>query len=156
MRRILLVLVLAAAVLAAPEAATAASTAPKGTYPGKAQATVGSAKYGKATFTISKGKLVSWAVEQVPRQCRTPEQMNYGFTVASNVLAAYGLTKSDITLSKKGRLRFTYRQPSHLDTITVNVKFSQKKAHGTVVEKAASAPLTTLNCSGSARFALAK
>jgi hypothetical protein len=154
MRRTLPVIMLTAA-LTAPTVAHAASI--DGTYQGSARSTDGGTAYGKATFTIKKGKLVSWAVEEVPRQCEVVEQMNYGFIVASNVLKAYGLKAKDVKLSKKNRLSFTYKQPNHLDAIKVDVKFTKKRAKGSVVNTPESGqPSATENCSGSARMTMKK
>lgn len=82
--------------------------------------------------------------------------MNYGFTVASNVLKAYGLKPKDVKLSKQGRLKFTYTQPNHIDKITINVKFGAKKASGTIVNTAGPGEPAIENCSGSAKVTLTK
>lgn len=137
--------------------ATAANAPRSGTYKGSATSTDGGTKYGSANFKLSKGKLVSWVVNKVPRDCGVrKEQMNYGFTVAPNVLKAYGLKSKNVKLSSKGRLRFTYTQPSYEDKITVDVKFGKRSATGTVVQKPAPGELHGGNCVGSAKFKLKK
>lgn len=126
------------------------------TYEGTATSSDGTQKYGAASFTIKKNKLVKWKADAVPRQCRTLEQMNYGFTVAGNVLKAYGLKDKDVKLSKKGRLKFTYTQPSHSDKITVDVKFGKKKASGSIIDTPGPGEPSTLNCSGAGKVKLRK
>lgn len=154
MSRTVAILVVTAAALGTPVVAGAATT--DGTYTGSARSTDGGTTYGKASFSVKKRKLVTWAVEKVPQQCQSTEFMNYGFTVASNVLKAYGLKSKDVRVSSKGRLKFTYRQPNHLDTIAVDVKFTKKKATGSVIQTAGPGELSTQNCSGSARFTMKK
>jgi hypothetical protein len=148
------------ALLAVAVAATGAQAAKKklsGNYKGTATSTDGSAKYGASNFKLSKGKLVSWTVTVVPQDCGVrQEKMNYGFTVASNVLQAYGLKSKDVKLSSKNRLKFTYSQPSHKDKITVDVKFGKSSATGKVTQVAADGEKNTQNCSGSAKFKLKK
>ncbi len=92
----------------------------------------------------------------MPRQCQQLEMMNYGFTVAPNVLQAYGLKARNVRLSKQGRLKFTYTQPGHRDTITVDVRFGRKSASGTVINLAGPGEKETQNCSGSAKVSLRK
>lgn len=154
MRRALPMMMLTSVALAMPTAVQAATI--DGTYKGTARSTDGKTVYGRSTFTIKKGKLVSWSAEMVPRQCRILEQTNFGFIVASNVLRAYGLKAKDVKLSNKGRLKFTYRPPSHLDSITVNVKFTNRRASGTLVDVSGPGEPSTLNCSGSARMTMKK
>ncbi len=96
MRRLLPVAVLAVAALSIPFAPATAKGAPTATYNGKATSTDGTTKYGAASFTIKNGKLVAWSANEVPRQCQDLELMNYGFTVAPNVLKAYGLKTQDV------------------------------------------------------------
>lgn len=156
MRRLLPVAVLAVAALSIPFAPATAKGAPTATYNGKATSTDGTTKYGAASFTIKNGKLVAWSANDVPRQCQDLELMNYGFTVAPNVLKAYGLKTQDVKLSKQGRLKFTYTQPSHRDTITVNVKFTSKTASGSVINRAGTGETETQNCFGSAKVTLRK
>lgn len=145
------------AALALGASASAAKAPITGTYKGSATSTDGTTKYGKSYFKLKKGKLVSWTVETVPRDCGVrKELMNYGFTVAPNVLKAYGLQSKNVKVSSKGRLKFTYTQPSYEDKITVNVKFGKKSASGTVVQKPAPGELHGGNCVGSGKFKLKK
>jgi hypothetical protein len=139
-----------------PFAPATAKSAPTVTYNGKATSTDGTAEYGAASFKIKNRKLVAWNANEVPRQCQDLELMNYGFTVAPNVLKAYGLKPQDVKLSKQGRLKFTYTQPSHLDKITVNVKFGTKTASGSVINLAGPGETETQNCFGSAKVTLRK
>lgn len=132
-----------------------------GTYKGTATATSGGAKYGATEFKISKDKLVSWSVGGVPQDCGPRGNggngtMNYGFTVAPNVLQAYGLKSKNVKLSSKNRLKFTYSQPGHKDKITVDVKFGKKSASGKVTQVAAEGEKNLQNCSGSAKFKIKK
>lgn len=153
--RNLILLVLALALLV-PATAPAAKKTLSGTFQGKAKALDGSASFGATKFVISKNKLKSFEVTKVPRTCGTREEkMNYGFTVASNVLKAYGLKSSDVKL-KKGKLKFTYSQPGSNDKITVKVNFKKKSPSGSVVQKPSSAEKNTRNCEGSAKFSLKK
>lgn len=156
MTRVLPVALFAVACLVLPVGAATAKSAPTETYSGKAASTDGTVDYGSARFTIKNRKLVTWNADAVPRQCEFLEKMNFGFTVASNVLKAYGLKSKDVKLSKKGRLKFTYTQPNHRDKIVVNVKFGAKRASGTIVNTAGPGEAETQNCSGSAKVTLKK
>jgi len=133
-----------------------AKDAPTGTFTGSASATDGTGDYGSSTFKLKNGRLVFWDANAVPRQCQQLEMMNYGFTVAPNVLQAYGLKARNVRLSKQGRLKFTYTQPGHRDTITVDVRFGRKSASGTVINLAGPGEKETQNCSGSAKVSLRK
>jgi hypothetical protein len=149
----LVVLMLA---LALPAGSLAAKTSISGSYKGASKSLDGSQKYGVAYFVVAKDKLKSFTVTRVDQQCGDrAESMNYGFTVASNVLKAYGLKSKDVKL-KKGKLNFTYTQPNHTDKIKVSVKFGKKKASGRVVQTASSSEKNTLNCEGSAKFSMKK
>lgn len=156
MHRALPAALLAAAALTIPVGTATAKPAPVVTYKGKATSSDGSQTFGASSFTFKKGKLVKWNADAVPRQCATVELMNYGFTVASNILKAYGLKGKDVKLNKKGRLKFTYTQPNHSDRITVKVTFGAKKASGTIVNTPGPGERSTLNCSGSGKVTLKK
>ena len=156
MNRAFPIALLAVSTLTLPVGAVTAKPAPTVTYSGNATSIDGTVDYGTASFTIKNRKLVTWNANAVPRQCEFLEKMNFGFTVASNVLKAYGLKSKDVKLSKKGRLKFTYTQPSHLDKIVVNVKFGAKRASGTIVNTAGPGELGTQNCSASAKISLKK
>lgn len=157
-KKFALTFVLAVVTAVALGASASAAKAPiHGTYKGYATSTDGATKYGKSSFKLKKGKLVHWTVETVPRDCGVrKELMNYGFTVAPNVLKAYGLKSKNVKVSSKGRLKFTYTQPGSKDKITVNVKFGKKSATGTVVQKPAPGELSGGNCVGSGKFKLKK
>ncbi|MGB1583817.1 MAG: hypothetical protein ACPHCI_08510 [Solirubrobacterales bacterium] len=126
-----------------------------GTYKGTATATQGSTKYGSTKFVISKNRLKNFAINKVPIDCGVRiDLMNFGFTVANNVLKAYGLKTRNIKLSRSGRLKFNFVQPGSYDRTYVNVKFRKRSASGTVVRKPGPGELRSSNCSGSAKFKL--
>lgn len=151
-----LALLVLALVLVLPAGAVAAKKKVSGNFQGKAKSLDGSTTFGASKFVISKNKLTSFEVTEVAQNCGIrQEKMNYGFIVASNVLKAYGLKSSDVTL-KDGKLKFTYTQPSHSDKIKVSVDFKKKSPGGTIVQTASSAEKNTLNCEGSAKFSLKK
>lgn len=150
---VLMVMMLA---LLVPATALAAKASLSGTYKGTAKSLDGTQTFGASKFVISKNKLTSFEVTKVAQNCGArQEKMNYGFTVASNVLKAYGLKSSDVKLTN-GKLKFTYTQPSHSDKIKVSVTFGKTKASGSVVQTASSAEKNTQNCEGSAEFSLKK